>query len=540
MASLQSRSAKKLLKKAKTRAKDLKKMIERGDLKEEPQRIRQKLDDFLESDEYLLIVDKDGWSHLHTNRLREGHPFKDEVGTKAAKTTEPLLQLYPRNTGEMLIDASAPIGTDPEGEGYNLRVGKIVQNKLLGPVIFSSMLLPVLLLSILQIILPGGRELIWQSLVALGAAGLAGFSLYRMLTKAVKDWYRVTRAVSAGNLTKEVENHSRSQFHQIGFEINKVVLGMRNIIDEMNKAASSVQNISQTQEKETEDMSSAFEQFAATMQQFQSGAENQMSSLQSAQSMIEDMMDDVTSMKTETEDTLQHAEQSNTEAEKGKEAIDEAEENMKQMQESVGASTEKIKAVAGDAEEVMKKVGSITEIAEQTNLLALNASIEAARAGESGKGFSVVATEVRKLAENTNEFAFDIMETLSKTTQELKEAVSRVDASMEIIDKGGAVVHQAGEAIHSLQVSSERTNKSVEDILHRADRLMKNGKQVNQSITAINRISEEFTDSVVENVASMEQQTTALQEMKGEAASLSAKANQLNTLVSRFQWKQKG
>ncbi|SDI18229.1 methyl-accepting chemotaxis protein [Alteribacillus bidgolensis] len=356
MSSLKSRAAANLQKKAENRAKELRDLIETGKLKENPGVVREKLDEFLEDDEYLLIVDKNGWSHLHTNRLREGHTFNDEVGLKAARTTEALLQLYPRNTGELLIDASCPIGSSPDGESFNLRVGRVAHKKLLGPVIFSLAFLPVLLFFSLQILLSGSNALWWAGLITIILAGGLGFYFHRILTSSLRQWYTVTRATSAGKLNEQVKNQSRSEFHQIGFEINKMVIGIRNMIKEIDHAAHSVKEISNTQEKETMELSAGFEQTASGMQEFQAGAENQMSSLQTAQITMQEMMGNITNMKNGILEAVDQSEESSREAEKGKFAVDSSEEKMNHIQETVENSTIKIKFVTADADEMIKKV----------------------------------------------------------------------------------------------------------------------------------------------------------------------------------------
>ncbi|SDH93153.1 methyl-accepting chemotaxis protein [Alteribacillus persepolensis] len=535
MSSLKSRSALALKRKAENKAKALKPFVETGAVKDNPDQVREKLDEFLEGDEYLLIVDQNGWSYLHTNRLREGQPFTDEVGQKAAQTTESLLQWYPRNTGELLIDASCPIGKSPDGNSFNVRVGRVVHKKLLAPWIFSLACLPVMLLFLLQVLFTEANQLWWTGLaVLLFAAGFGAYS-YHMVISSVRQWNSVTRAISAGKLTKKVENQSRSEFHQIGFEINKMVIGMANMIKEIDRAAELVKEISSTQERETEELSAGFEQFASGMQEFQAGAQSQTSSLQTAQEMMKEMTESVIRMKNGILEAVAQSEESSREADKGKKALDSSEEKMYHIQEAVGDSTKQIQSAAIDAEEMMKKAASITDIADQTNLLALNASIEAARAGEAGKGFAVVAAEVKKLAADTNTFANDIFSILTKTKSELGGAVSRAKNSANVIEEGVKVVKQAGDSIRQLHAASENTREAIQENVQIADKLMEDGKNVNNIMVDVNNIADEFTTSVVQNVSSMDQQIAGVQQITSDASKLSTEAKHLNQIVGRFQ-----
>lgn len=534
MASIHSRSAKQLKEKAVKTAKALAQHVKKGEVHEHPDKVREKLDSFLEEDEYLLIVDQEGFSHIHTNRLREGHPYTDHVGKKAATTTEPIVQLYERNTGELLYDAAAPIGTGPDGKKYNVRVGRVIHKKLLAPIIFVTAMTPVALFMILRLLFQDPSHFLWTSVLAVGVACLLGALLYARIHGAMRSWNRVTRSISAGNLLAEVTNKNRNDLQQIGFEINKIVIGMRHIIQDIEQAARSVEEICSIQEKETKDVSTGFEQFAATMQQFQAGAQNQMASLQSSQGMIQEMMENVSSIKEGIAATVKQSEASSEEADKGRAAIMSSEEMMRNIEQSVTTSQRHIQAVAKDADEVMEKVASITDIAEQTNLLALNASIEAARAGEAGKGFAVVASEVRKLAEDTNHFASDIMQTLTKTRDNLVGAVAEAEENVEMIKEGVGIVHQAGDSIRKLHESAEKTKHAVVDNLEVVDTLLQSSEKIEQMMHDIYKISEEFTDSVVQNVATMDQQLTAVQEVSDEAAKLSNEAKNLKNIVTRF------
>ncbi|WP_375534498.1 methyl-accepting chemotaxis protein [Alteribacillus sp. HJP-4] len=505
----------------------------------DPGKVRNLLDQFLMDDEYLLIIDDKGWSHIHTNRLREGQPFTDEVGMRAAKTKEPLVQFYPRNTGELLYDASVPIGQSPQGVQYQLRAGRIVQKTWLAPAVFAAALTPIFVAALVYTVLSGTVSSSGTAalLTGMAAALLIGGGVLHTMKKAIREWHRVTRAISGGDLMKEVENQKRSDFHQIGFELNKVVIGIRSIIGNIEESSGGLKQISNKQEASTREMSASFEQVAASMQQFQSGAEHQMSSLQNAQAMVQEMLRKIEEMKHGVTDTLNQSEKSSSEAEKGTVAVQESERKMKELMETITISTEKMKTVSADTDEVTRKVASITDIAEQTNLLALNASIEAARAGESGKGFDVVASEVRKLAEDTNSFATDILRTMTKTSSELKAAALYINDSRTLMQEGAEVVQIAGDSIRSLQQSAENTRTAVKNNVIISDELTANGREVHTIMGNINQISEEFTESVVQNVSVLDQQSAGLEELTVEAEELAGEANNLSYIVKRFRFK---
>lgn len=528
---LESSAAQKALKKAERISNLIKPYLtEKKSIEDHYEKLHHIMDQELKHDEYILIVDHEGTSLIHTNRLREGYLFDDEVGIKASSTEKPLLQLYPRNTGELIIDASCPIV-----KNYNLRLGRIVHKKFLGPMISLVAFLPLLIVIIAGYIL----NISLQSLATLSAIGFifaGGFALfmYKKFMSTLRNWYSVTRSISAGNLTVEVTNRSRNAFHQIGFEINKIIIGMRNIMIELEKSVQSMRIISEDQAKESNHLSNTFEEFAGTMQAIQSGTEYQMSSLESAHAMIFDMMGGVRGIQKEIEHTLESSEDAAIAAEEGQKAITKTEQQMTKIQAAVQETAEKILKIDEDASLVMKKVSEITRIASQTNLLALNASIEAARAGDAGNGFAIVASEVRKLAEDTNLFAADILTTLGRTQEELEAAVKQVEDNVEQIGQGVNVVRVAGESIRSLNKVLEQTREAVSSNYQDAESLIHDGEQLEKIITEINKISEEFTETVFQTAASIDKQVEGVHQLAEDANSLANQSLALNRIVKRF------
>ncbi len=532
---LSSVKAKKSLEKVERIAAIIKPLLEIGhSIEEQREKLRGILDKELEKDEYLLIVDETGQSLIHTNRLREGYPFKDDVGMKAAITRQPLLQLYSRNSGELLIDASCPIATH-NGVHYALRLGTIIHNKLLGPMISLVTFLPILTIGIAGYFTktPLPTLLILLLLGFLVASSL-GFFLYKHLISTVRNWYSVTRSISAGDLTVDVQNQLRNEFHQIGFEINKIILGMRNIITEIKKSVLITKKISEEQANESTCLSDTFEELAATMEEFQGGSEQQLASLQSAHAMVQNMMVGVRGIQEEIKRTLQNSEAASTFAKEGHEAVTKSEQQMNAIQHSIKVTVDKLTIVSEDANSVINKVSAITKIADQTNLLALNASIEAARAGEAGKGFAIVANEVRKLAEETNTFAADILNTLSRTETELHEVVTNVNENVKLISDGVDVVRIAGDSIRNINIASEQTRQSVSSNHKHSEALINDGEQLVQIISQINKIAEEFTESVIQTVASMDQQVDGIQNLAQDAKELANQAQNLDKIVTRF------
>ncbi len=187
-----------------------------------------------------------------------------------------------------------------------------------------------------------------------------------------------------------------------------MILGIRTIIAELGKAAKTVHDVSHEQQMEMRRLSESFDEIAAAVETFREGAKQQTAAVEQADDVIQQMVERVQFMRAAVERVVRQAGDAWSSAAEGIRLIEETKTNMDAMQRGIGETTALIDKAANEAARVHEMIAAIRTIAKQTNLLALNASIEAARAGEAGRGFSIVAQEVRKLAEDTNAFAAEI------------------------------------------------------------------------------------------------------------------------------------
>lgn len=493
------------------------------------------LDEELGPNEYLLIVDEKGTALIHTNRLREGVLFSDETGRRAAQTKKPLVQQYARDTGEMIIDVSAPIQTLSNGKSVNLRLGRIAQKPFLRPAFLGLSMLPVpaaaAVLSLTGQLTNTTAAVLLATFIL---TAIAGHFFYQSIISEIRSWYGLTRKVSAGDLTGEVKSRHRTEFHQIGFELNKVVLGMRNMMNELQKSAESAEHVSGTQAEQASRLLETFENLSGAMQEFQSGADRQMSSLQSAHAVVQDMMAGIRRMEEDMKSTVTFSEQTAASADTGSQTMQKIEEDMAKLQERIGQAASKMRTVSADTDETMAIVSAITAIAAQTNLLALNASIEAARAGDAGRGFAVVAEEVRKLAEETNTFSADILSALQKTRDDIFRVADEVESSRGDLEQGVRHVQEAGSAITVLHSIAADTLTAVEGNRSSASHMLAEGEQLEAVIGDVSRIAEQFTEQVTRTVGEMDQNKHDLHQMSDDARRLSENTEGLSMIVKRF------
>ncbi len=193
---------------------------------------------------------------------------------------------------------------------------------------------------------------------------------------------------------------------------------------------------------------------------------------------------------------------------------------MRAIAQSVGETAKKVQELGKQSDQIGKIIGVIDDIADQTNLLALNAAIEAARAGEQGRGFAVVADEVRKLAERTSSTTKEITGMIRSIQSETQSAVTAMQAGTQEVERGVESTSQAGSSLHDIIQMSEQVGDMVTHIATAATQQSAASEEINGNIEQIAKIT-------AASAASSQQTANALQD-------LSALASNLQRLVGQF------
>jgi methyl-accepting chemotaxis protein len=311
-----------------------------------------------------------------------------------------------------------------------------------------------------------------------------------------------------GDLTVQVQQSERQDdINKIFIGFNRSVVAVRRLVEQV------IHNVEQTTSIAAH-ISSASGQMAVTSQE-QSAQVTQIAA------SIEEMARAVTENAHHAGrvDTL--TQQTGQNAARGAEVVNAAMKKIEEIATVVSSAADVVEKLGNSSAEIGEIVQVIEEIADQTNLLALNAAIEAARAGEQGRGFAVVADEVRKLAERTAQATKQISQTIKQIQRDTNEAVSGMQRGDKEVQEGLTLAQQAGEAL--------------ERIVHGTQEVATMVKTSSQSMEQQSSSAEEIAKSIDQMAASAEETTVSLSEIARSTETLRGLTEGLQELVGQFE-----
>lgn len=287
-------------------------------------------------------------------------------------------------------------------------------------------------------------------------------------------------AMAQGDLTQKMRMSGKDEYAWMCWEYSQARKGFSGLIDEV---LNSVEQLA----KEAENL-------AGITQQSSSGAQRQQSEIEKVASAMNQMSSTVNAVASNAGSAANAAQEADTEAQQGCEVVNQSLDTINSLAKEVKNTSDVIEKLKGDSISIGTVLDVIRDIAEQTNLLALNAAIEAARAGEQGRGFAVVADEVRTLASRTQQSTQEINEMIERLQNGANQAVMVMEKGRDKAEMSVEQAAQAGEALKSITNVVNSIKSMNTEIASAAEDQSMTADEINQNIVNISEVSHETSE----------------------------------------------
>lgn len=366
---------------------------------------------------------------------------------------------------------------------------------------------------------------------------LLGVLITKRIVKRLNDIKLFMEKLEKGDFStkvKEASLHDKSEFGMVSNSVEKMRININNLIEQLANTSEQLVASSEELTASAEQSADASNLVASAVTTMSNGTEEQLSLANNSTEVVQNISEKITVVSENTKSVSLLADNAKTSANAGEEAVEKAVNQMKMIEKK----TNETASIITELEEKSIKIGQIVDtiesISQQTNLLALNAAIESARAGEAGRGFSVVAEEIRKLAEQSQQATKEITEIITEVQNKTNSAVSVMNENSKEVENGSKVVNIAGASFGEILKMIKNISKQINEIAQSVNDINDGTKASVSSVNNIQNISMKIADETQTISAASEEQLASAEEIASSSKILSQMAEELRSVINKF------
>ena len=377
--------------------------------------------------------------------------------------------------------------------------------------------------------------------VALGVA--IAFVIARGISKPVSNMATIAQEIAVGDINHDIKFTSKDEVGMLANSFRGLIDYMKELAGAAEKIAANDLTVKVSPKSERDVLGNSFEtminnltgmirelaanaeqlvsaatEVASSSEQMSRGAQEQTSQVSQVSTAIEEMTATIVESSKNAGEATEASSNANNTAGEGGRVVSDTISGMQRIASVVRESADSIAKLAKSADQIGEIIGVIDDIADQTNLLALNAAIEAARAGEQGRGFAVVADEVRKLAERTGKATGEITEMIKGIQKETSDAVESMESGIKEVDSGKELADQAGNSLGEIVNMSQQVMDMIQQIATASEQQSAAAEQISKNVESISSITRQTATGAEQSAAAAEElnrQAEGLKEMVG-------------------------
>jgi methyl-accepting chemotaxis protein len=379
------------------------------------------------------------------------------------------------------------------------------------------------------------RVMLSATLIVLLVTAAIAYLLIRSFVKPIARLQKAVSLIASGDLRHQIDSKSRDELGQLSQSFDLMVASVRQMLDSTQRIASSLSEHSHSFHSFSQVTASANSDILRAIHEISLGADEQASQTEKSSQIITELEAEIRYISQYTDLMKQTSLEASTNTRKGTSSVHALKQSSEESQQVLQKVHEAMESLSASSNQIGKIIHSITEISTQTHVLALNAAIEAARAGVHGKGFSVIADEVRSLSGQTNESSRVIGQIIISLQKQIKELQEFMLEARENTTTQNNKVNETIDSFDVIEQSMLTLTEQIEQIHEKIDQTrMKNNKLV-ESVQFVAAIAQETAAGVEEVNSTSIQQDASIHKIADESDEILNLSQQLFQEISKFQ-----